>query len=53
MERLPLTCDCGCTETKRENVETQEGAGTVEYDLHCDKCGKYLGHFAYGHWEYW
>ena len=25
---------------------------TVEYDEHCKGCGRYLGHYSYGHWEY-
>lgn len=55
METLPLECDCGCTETEERNVEMEDIAGTytpVEWSLYCKGCGRYLGHFAYGHWEY-
>ena len=55
METLPLDCDCGCTETEERNVEKEDIAGTytpVEWSLSCKGCGRYLGHFAYGHWEY-
>ena len=55
METLPLNCDCGCTETEERNVYKDDICGTltpVEWDLYCKNCGKYLGHFAYGHWEY-
>ena len=55
METLPLDCDCGCTETEEINVYKDYIRGIftpVEWDLHCKKCGRYLGHFAYGHWEY-
>lgn len=52
MSELPLKCDCGATETKRENIEAEPGVDIVAYDLHCAECGKYLGHFEYGLWEY-
>ena len=54
MEDLPLTCDCGCKEIEERNVYKDDINGiftTVEYDEYC-KCGKYLGHYSYGHWEY-
>ena len=47
----PIDCDCGCEITEMRNKEFQ-GNLVVEYSLYCKKCGKYLGHFAYGHWEY-
>lgn len=55
MENLPLDCGCGCTETEERNVYKEDICGTftpVEWDLHCKGCGKYLGHFAYGNWEF-
>ncbi len=57
MNDLPIKCDCGCQETKKVNVrkEDMDGYGTlipVEWSLYCKGCGRYLGHFAYGHWEY-
>ena len=55
METLPLRCECGCKETERRNVNTEDIDGVqteVEYSLYCKNCGTYLGHFAYGHWEY-
>lgn len=55
MDILPLKCDCGCTETERKNVCTEDIEGKkieVEYSLYCKNCGKYLGSFSYGHWEY-
>lgn len=24
------------------------GAGPHEYDVHCENCGEYLGHYCYG-----
>ena len=55
MESLPLTCDCGCKETEKRNIRKEDIDGTpveVEYSLHCKDCGRYLGSFEYGHWEY-
>ena len=55
MEDLPLICDCGCKETEERNVYKDDINGiftTVEYDEYCKGCGKYLGHYSYGHWEY-
>lgn len=51
MDELPLTCDCDSNETVHKNPYYDE-IGEVEYDLHCAECGKYLGHFVYGCWEY-
>lgn len=55
----PIDCDCGCEETLQVNIEYMPVPDDwkvikqkAEYDLCCKKCGKYLGHFAYGHWEY-
>ena len=55
METLPLTCDCGCNETEKRNVIKEDIDGEmfeVEWSEYCKKCGKYLGYFSYGHWEY-
>lgn len=58
MDNLPLNCGCGCKETEKRNISYEDLDGInmpavpVEYYLHCKKCGKYLGYFAYGHWEY-
>lgn len=48
---LPLVCECGCEDTIHKNSYYDE-IGEVEYDIHCAKCGQYLGRFAYGCWEY-
>ena len=53
----PIDCDCGCEETVKVNIETipnnwKAVKQEAEYDLCCKKCGKYLGHFIYEHWEY-
>ena len=47
----PIDCECGCEETKKRNVVTQDNI-EVEYALYCKKCGAYLGTFEYGHWDY-
>lgn len=55
MEDLPLTCDCGCKETEQRNIYKEDIDGIfveVEYSLYCKDCGRYLGHYEYGHWEY-
>ena len=55
MDILPLDCECGCAETEQRNVYTEDIGGIpteVEYDLYCKNRGKYLEHFAYGHWGY-
>ncbi len=55
MEDLPITCDCGCKETEQRNIYKEDIGGIlveVEYSLYCKNCGRYLGSFAYGHWEY-
>lgn len=52
MGNLPETCDCGCEETVHKNSEFDKEAGEVAYSLYCAKCGAYLGHFEWGHWEY-
>ena len=52
---LPINCDCGCKDTEKRNVVTEVIDGEdviVEYSLYCVKCGRYLGSFSYGHWEY-
>lgn len=51
MTDLPQTCDCGCERTVHKNSYFDEIC-EVEYDLHCEKCDRYLGHFVYGNWEY-
>ena len=55
IEELPLTCDCGCNETERRNVYKEDIGGIfteVEWHEHCKGCGKYLGSYCYGHWDY-
>lgn len=52
MDNLPLVCDCGCDVTKHENSEIDKEIGEVAFDLKCARCGRYLGHFEWGHWEY-
>ena len=55
MEYLPLKCDCGCNETEKKNVIKEDIDGEmfeVEWSEYCKNCGKYLGYFSYGHWEY-
>ena len=55
----PIDCDCGCEETIKTNIEYIPRPDNwkiikieAEYNLCCKRCRKYLGHFAYGHWEY-
>ncbi len=55
LEDLPIECDCGCEETEERDVYREDINGIfipVEYSLYCKGCGRYLGHFAYGYWEY-
>ena len=55
MEDLPITCDCGCKETEQRNIFSEDINGIfvdVEYSLYCKNCGRYLGTYVYGHWEY-
>lgn len=55
MEDLPLKCDCGCNETEKKNVIKEDIDGEmfeVEWSEYCKNCGRYLGYFSYGHWEY-
>ncbi len=55
MDDLPIECDCGCKETEKRNVYKEDINGIftpVEWSLYCKDCGRYLGHFEYGHWEY-
>ncbi len=55
LDDLPIECGCGCEETEERNVYREDTNGIftpVEYSLYCKGCGRYLGHFAYGHWEY-
>lgn len=30
---------------------TYTGSGPHEYDVHCENCGEYLGHYCYGIFE--
>lgn len=48
----PIKCHCGNYKEEHRNVCIQDGVGEVEYDLYCKNCGKYLGYFCYGSWEY-
>lgn len=47
----PIDCHCGNCEEERRNVY-MEDYFVVEYMSYCKNCGKYLGHFAYGTWDY-
>lgn len=52
MESLPLNCDCGCNETIHKDSQYDKEVGEVSFYLYCARCGTYLGHFEWGHWEY-
>ena len=55
MNEFPIKCDCGCDETEKRNVYTENIDGNLvdaEYSLYCKECGTYLGYFSYGHWDY-
>ena len=51
----PLKCTCGCEDLEDCNEDYLDGLGSIrlEYDCRCKKCGKILGHWAYGYWEAW
>lgn len=51
----PIDCKCGNYEEKRKimHQETIDNKIVdVEYIRYCKNCGKYLGHFDYGKWDY-
>ena len=50
-EELPLDCDCGCKETEMTDIYYQDHY-MCEYQLRCKQCGKRLGIWAYGTWNY-
>lgn len=50
-EDLPIECDCGCKETEYYD-EYYEEYGRCEYKTRCANCGRYLGIYSYGHWDY-
>lgn len=50
----PLKCPCGSTEledTNKDYLNECYRNTVLEYDCVCSKCGKLLGHWAYGHWD--
>ena len=50
----PLKCTCGSTDLEECNQDYLNPGyrGTIlEYDCRCKKCGKLLGHWAYGYWQ--
>lgn len=51
-EIYPIDCNCGNYEEEKKDIYTEDCYGIVEYKLYCKNCGKYLGHFVYGAWEY-
>lgn len=40
------------TETEYVYDEEENAKIPAEYSVRCKYCGKYVGHFSYGHWEY-
>ena len=50
-ENLPIECDCGCKETE-DYDEYYEEYGRCEYKTKCANCGRYLGIYSYGYWDY-
>lgn len=45
----PIKCECGSTDF---NDQTRDMLNyeVVEKDRYCDKCGKLVGYWSYGHW---
>jgi len=47
----PLRCICGTIDEDWEIVNKYYCPyGIEEYSLKCNKCGRIVGHWAYGHW---
>lgn len=46
----PIKCRCGCTDLE-DYGEYYEEHWIIEYSTKCKKCGRKLGHWAYGNWE--
>ncbi len=44
--------NCRCKETKQTNVYKCDDATICEYTLKCKICDEFMGHWAYGHWQY-
>ena len=50
----PIKCiHCDSTELEEFNEYYIDGYGSTlaEYSVRCKKCGKTVGHWAYGYWE--
>lgn len=48
----PLKCRyCDSTDLEDCNYSYLDGVLLQEYDCKCEKCGKLLGHWAFGCWE--
>lgn len=50
----PIKCiHCDSTELEEFNEYHIDGYGSTlaEYSVRCKKCGKTVGHWAYGYWE--
>lgn len=48
----PIKCTCGSTDLEECYQDYIENT-LIEYEVRCKKCGKKLGHWAYGYWERW
>lgn len=46
----PIKCFCGCTLLKFTITDKIDNT-VCEEDVHCIRCGKLIGHWAYGSWE--
>jgi len=50
----PKRCFCGCKEQieyGHDYLETTYRGTLLEYSVKCKKCGRGLGHWAYGYWQ--
>lgn len=50
----PLKCTCGSTDLEECNQDYLNAPyknTVLEFDCKCKKCGKLLGHWAYGNWQ--
>jgi hypothetical protein len=48
----PKQCTCGCKKFVNKNYDTIDGHIICEYDTHCKECDAYLGHWAYGYYDF-
>ena len=50
----PLKCTCGSIdleECNQDYLNPGYRGNILEFDCRCKKCGKILGHWAYGYWQ--